>query len=178
MPDPKSKLRLLCVALLIALIAVAALGCSPSETDDDWVVRDGRFHTKNLARAQQEIPFEIVLPSYVPGTAPPEISGPLRQKGSGYRVDVKIDYVLEPGKDKPARLYIFESNFPLSGQDQVSNAGTKNVVIEGVSVVAREGSQPEPWINFYFQHRDIYHVLGLYNLPYHEAEKVAASMLK
>ena len=72
------KLTVICLVLL-GVIILGAGSCSqtlpanpaPNSSDTPpkplpWAEAYGRFYTRDLARAQEEIPFPIILPSYVP----------------------------------------------------------------------------------------------------------------
>ena len=57
-------------ALLMLILVVAPLlsGCSADSDSEIYWFRDpnGFFHTNDLGRAQEEISFTIILPTYLP----------------------------------------------------------------------------------------------------------------
>jgi len=95
-----SKLAYLGVILLLTVL----LGCpqSSSEETHGFVDSQGMFRTNDLERAQQEIPFTIILPQYLPDNLNPynpyEIGGP--PKGSSGNGNIRV-WILYKAEGKP-----------------------------------------------------------------------------
>lgn len=75
--------------VLLATLTFFSIDCIQPGTSQKvfWVVDSyGVFHTDSLERAQQEVPFTIILPTYLPENIdhhhPYEISAPVRDSGS------------------------------------------------------------------------------------------------
>ena len=102
----------LVLAFFIGVLFLAPLisSCKEDSSSKIFWFRDpnGRFHTNDVARAQKEIPFTIVIPSYLPYDIDPiyssQIVGPFTHP---YRrgVEVEISYSYED-----SRIYISEQN--------------------------------------------------------------------
>jgi hypothetical protein len=86
------------VFIVLLLLLATFLGCTHGSSEDIfWVVdSQGMFHTSNLGRAQQEIPFTIILPTYLPDNLDPdspyEIIGPVEGSTENENVEVRISY--------------------------------------------------------------------------------------
>lgn len=67
---------------------------TPSLDESYWLEINGRFSTYNLARAQKEIPFPIIIPTYLPDERPqkplPLIDGPLSKLRDDNEINVNI----------------------------------------------------------------------------------------
>jgi hypothetical protein len=88
--------KLVFIGLLLLLATF--LGCTQGSNEDIfWVVdSQGMFHTSDLERAQQEIPFTITVPTYLPNDLDPdspyEIGGPLKDSSQNENIEVWISY--------------------------------------------------------------------------------------
>jgi hypothetical protein len=100
------------IILITLSFSLASLlsGCNTASDPDIYWFRDpvGFFHTNDLERAQEEIPFTIILPSYLPenmGLSTLKIYGPIKIDIGDYihGIQVDIDYI---SGDK--KLYINE----------------------------------------------------------------------
>ncbi len=179
----------------VVFLAAGALSChnlfpapeasnpvvKPTETPP-WVESYHQFFTRDVVRAQREIPFPIILPAYIPkgpgNTLPPEIVGPLRPYQQEGRVEIDILYIIVPGKDNAGTLEITESNFRISPPPPELNPGYAYVQVRGQRMVKMEGNfGPGPGVIFYFDHNTTYLIVKLYNLPSEEAVKVVESMM-
>ena len=178
----KLKTRLFIVAFCLLSVILFLVSCSSLPEPLPWAESYGRFYTRDLARAQEEIPFPIVLPSYVPDNqkdAPlPGIDGPLRGYQHNNEVQVKIYYSVYFGGEVPGTILISEYNYPVVSLDPKLNPGYEPIEIHGKQLIKREGNYvPGPGVIFYFNHENIYYVVRIYNLPIDEALKVVESMI-
>jgi hypothetical protein len=103
----KSRLLYLGVTLLLIFL----LGCPQTSGEDYlWVVDQGTFHTSDLERAQQEIPFSIIVPEYLPDNLDPYspylIEGPVKSSSGKEDIEVEVSYKAE---NKP-RIDITENS--------------------------------------------------------------------
>lgn len=148
-----------------------------------WMEAQGRFCTNDLARAQAEIPFTILLPTYIPDKredAPlPQIEGPLRISSSDNEIEVIIRYLVYLGSDIPGHVFITERNSPISLGDPELDPELELIEICGKQVVKTEGNfalGPGVWFSFNLD--NIYFVVEVYNLPTEEAVKVVESLIE
>ena len=150
-----------------------------------WRETGARFDTKDLARAQEEIPFAIVLPSYVPGnqgdpaTQLPQITGTLRAYQRDNRVQIEVFYIAELGRDTFGVVRIRAANYPVVPGDPETNPDNQYVEIAGKTMIKTEGNfQEGPGIIFYFNQGGIYYEVGVYNFPSNDAFKVVESLVR
>jgi hypothetical protein len=148
-----------------------------------WEVSGGRFYTLDLARAQEEIPFPIVLPSYVPDKrtdAPlPDITGPLKEYQTDDKVKVEILYIVDLGSEIHGIIQIEEVNYTLIPGDPELNPDLEPIEICGKEVIKTEGNYSQgPGVKFYFNQDNIYFVVGVYNFTDEEAVKIVGSILE
>jgi hypothetical protein len=95
----RSKLVYLGLILLLALATLPGCTLNPVE-ETLWVVDShGWFHTNDLERAQQEIPFTIIVPTYLPDNLDPYnpymIDGPVKGSFENENIRVRISYQAE-----------------------------------------------------------------------------------
>jgi hypothetical protein len=95
----KNICKMSCISLIISLLLpMGILGCRPNNNtfnpNSFWVESKGFFQTNDLKRAQSEIPFKILLPTYLPEKRdyknPSRISGSLdREKTSEFSITIQ-----------------------------------------------------------------------------------------
>jgi hypothetical protein len=96
----RGKLAYLGVILLLTFL----LGCPQGSGEETlWVVDShGIFHTSDLERAQQEIPFTIIVPEYLPDNLDPYspylVEGPVKGSSGNENIRVEVSY---KAKNKP-----------------------------------------------------------------------------
>jgi hypothetical protein len=171
------------LVLLSVIILNMNFGCQVSPETLPWEEYNGQFCTLDLARAQEEIPFTIILPSYIPDeqTAPPlpDITGPLREYQCDDKVKVEILYIVDLGNETFGIIEIEENNYPVLPGDPELNPDLERIEICGREVIKTEGNFSQgPGAIFFFSQDNIYFVTGLYNFPTEEALKVLESMLE
>jgi hypothetical protein len=183
-------MRVLLGKILLVLFSVATLpyaGCSnqtsPTQEPLYWHEDHGSFYTNDLAKAQEEVPFPIVLPRYIPhepkDAAPRVIMGPLSESRPDDRVEIKISYSVDLGTEVLGIITIFESNYPVLPGDPELNPQNEYVEIGGKKLVKTEGNfSLGPGVVFFFEQDSIYYVVELYNFTYSEAVKVIESIIQ
>ncbi len=172
---------------LVIFLAITTLfpfaSCSPTQSNAtskslSWIEHDGLFETKDLERAQAEIPFNILLPDYIPykgNQAPlPSIRGPLKESQSSGEIIVDVLYLLDPNQENSGIIKITEQDRPMEP------ANPENVIeIKGKSVVEWEGNfSLGPGFFFFFEDNGIYFIVELYYISHDESIKIVESMIK
>ena len=171
------------LALLSVIILSMGFSCQVSPETLPWEVSGGQFYTRDLARAQKEIPFPIVLPSYVPDkrtdAPPPGITGPLREYQYNDKVKVDILYIVDLGSEILGIIDISEHNYLIIPGDPELNPDLEPIEICGKEVIKTEGDYSQgPGVVFYFSQDNIYFVVGVYNFTAEEAVKIIVSILE
>ncbi|MFC2021885.1 hypothetical protein ACFLTR_01535 [Chloroflexota bacterium] len=182
--------KLLRVTWLVFMATIVlSAGCSsqpnPSASPKPlpWEEAYGRFYTLDLARAQEQIPFSIVLPTHVPDkrrdVPPPAIDGPLREYQYEGKVKIHIFYRVDLGNGVRGIIEIIESNYPVLPGDPKLNPHLKVMEIRGKTVIKTEGNfSLGSGVIFFFSRNNIYLEVGLYNFPYEESVKIVESILE
>lgn len=164
---------------VILTCLIATSGCA-DKTRLPWEESYGRFYTKDIARAQKEIPFPILLPTYVPneqkGSSLPQVTGPLRAYQYDGEIEINILYLVNLDSGVVGTIDINESNYPVLPGDPKINPGLESMEING-EIVIREGNPPDS-IYYYFNQNSVYFVVIFYDFPSDEALKVIESMVK
>lgn len=90
--------------LLLSTILIASiylLSCNSSNDTENGIywerLHDGKFITNDIERAQKEIPFKIICPTYLPNNleTPPRLVGPLTGITPNNEVGIEITYQTE-----------------------------------------------------------------------------------
>ena len=144
------------------------------------------LRTQDVDEAQQNLPFQIVLPTYLPGNmeAPPWISGPVGNNSNGDFYLVSLDYIsAEPDADYTAFMMIRESNQP--GSIDFGQEGYWHDVIDGVEVKWSSTPMPEKnkasdirFCQFFWNQGNTGFMVQIYGFPQSEATKVVTSMIQ
>ena len=167
------------------LIALPLSGCTQIQPDNNqetfsWIEYDdiGLFVTTDLARAQDEIPFNILVPTYIPGgkSAPLlSIRGPLREFQSSGKIIIEILYVVDINQEEHSGLIVItEQDHPIDPAD------SQNEIIEinGLNVVQWQGNfSLGPGFFFFFDDCGIYYVVEVYYFSYEESLKIVESLI-
>jgi hypothetical protein len=180
--------------VLFCLFTFLYYGCCPETGVDNtppatengslyWMEVQGRFATNDLARAQAEIPFNIVLPTYIPDNredAPlPHIEGPFRISIDDNEAEVIIRYLLYLGNDVHGHIFITERNSVIVPPDPELNPGYEYLEMRGKRLVKMEGNFAlGPGTIFYFNHDNIYFKIEVYNFSTEEAMKIVESLIQ
>ncbi|MFC2067067.1 hypothetical protein ACFLUO_08515 [Chloroflexota bacterium] len=166
------------IAMLCSIVGCSQAQSNPASKPLPWIEYDGLFETKDLERAQGEIPFNILLPDYISNEENqvplPSIRGPLRESQSSGEIVVEILYFLDPTQDNSGLIIITESERPIDPAD------SENIIeINGKSVVQWNGNfSLGPGFFFFFEDSGIYFVVELYYISYDESIKILESMIK
>ncbi|MFC2007556.1 hypothetical protein ACFLVB_03040 [Chloroflexota bacterium] len=155
---------------------------SPAATTNKtlfWMEYEGLFYTLDLARAQKEIPFKIILPTYFPEDSRkkiPDIKGPLSQFQKDDKIEVEIKYHLYPGY-KSGLIIISETNYEFALGGLELNPELERIEIEGLSVVKTKDDW-SPNIAYYsFNSKNICYYIEAHYLPNEESNKMVESMI-
>jgi len=143
------------------------------------------LRTQNVDEVQQNVSFEIVLPTYLPGNteSPPWISGPVGNNSDGFYL-VRLNYIsAEPDADYTAYLSIQESNQP--GDIDFGQEGFGHDVIDGVDVKWSSAPVPEKnkssdirFCQFFWNQGNTGFMVETYGFSQSEATKVVTSMIQ
>lgn len=179
----KSEIRIM-FSLLFWITVLPLIGCSGMPTTSlYWGTNNGQFFTSDLNRAQQEIPFKIVVPEYFSGENKvelyPAITGPLRETQVEDKAEIEIRYTLEPGEDDSALVRMFEANSEISLGDTESNPHLEVIQVLNMQVLMREQGDfgLGQGIYFSFHSEELFFIVELYNMPYDEAIKLVESII-
>jgi hypothetical protein len=143
-----------------------------------WLEQDDFFTTNDAARAQAEIPFSLRLPTFFPSgenVSLPQIIGPLAQKSTSDKIDVKIQYFLRPSK---GAIQIEEYNHPILPPGPKDIPDYKLMEIEGKEVVTTEGNFfGGEGLVYYFNINGIYFVVIIENLASEDKISIVKSII-
>jgi hypothetical protein len=164
-------------------------GVSPSPTaslnESYWFEFNGRFSTYNLAKAQKEIPFPIIIPTYLPDERPqkpfPLIDGPLSNSRDDNKINVYIEYSLSLGGNTIGYLNIEENNYPIIPEDPELNPDYEYIVILGKKLIKTEANVGlGPGVIYFLNLNDqgVHWYIQAYNFSEDEAYKIVESMIK
>ncbi|MFC1974087.1 hypothetical protein ACFLU2_01885 [Chloroflexota bacterium] len=179
------------VIVLAVVVLTMLLGCNSKEQELFWAEIEewGQFSTNNLERAQNEVPFRITIPTYLPDKISkyPEIKGSLLEQWSEKNAFLEIIY-RHTEDFWEGIIWIEEYNFPMRGPDPELNPGYSYVEIAGIDVIETEhnlttyesdGEMGVLWgYRFYWNQENIYFVASIYGYEHSEAIKVVKSMIR
>jgi hypothetical protein len=148
-----------------------------------WEEHDNHFSTTDLARAQEEIPFPIVIPTYSPeNTAKeifPDVEGPLKQFQDNNTTEITIRYALDFGNNVWGGVIIYESNFASSLGDPELNPDLELIEIDGISAIKTKDDFGGGLYAYYsFNSKGIYYNVETHNIPNEESYKIVESMIE
>lgn len=176
--------------LLVASVLVACLlGCGSGHEDLAWATDNerGMFYTYDMERAQKELPFNILLPSYLPGNISgyPYLEGTLKHGVKADKPEVRVTYQEVPWNG--GAIEIYERNYTSLPPSTEDNPELFYVEIEGVQVlVHRLGlSQGSPenaatiqgW-RFWWSQEGIYFRVSVYQYDWDTATRIIESMIQ
>ncbi|MFC1974074.1 hypothetical protein ACFLU2_01810 [Chloroflexota bacterium] len=181
--------------LLVIITVTMLLGCSPTEQEPFWgtyiegdIVIFRAWGTDGLEDAQKEVPFNIIVPTYLPHNLDkyPAIIGPVKEAWLKKERGLEMHYKALEGIEQ-GQVEILEYNWPVTGLDPGLNLGHVYVEIAGVEVVEKEHNlspiisgkgQIDLWGYVYWWSQDnIYFEVAVYGYDHSEAIKVVESMV-
>lgn len=172
---------------LVIFLAITTLcssaGCSQTQSNNSakllpWIEYNGAFMTTNFTRAQDEIPFRIILPTYIAEDYQeiplPGIKGPLKRFQKKGEVEIEIDYIITYSSDNYGFVTITES------ERAIIPGNSENATeINGKRVVLWSGNYSlGPGYFFFFEGSDIYFIVETNRISYEESIKIVESMIK
>lgn len=168
--------KIILLVLLGAITLFSNNGCH----DSPFGVTGDLFFTFDQERAQEEIPFPIVMPGYIAkdkfGFIPkPLISGPLKKYQTEDRIELRISYQVFDTGSMTIPYVIYEYNYPVSPPSTENITDLTYIDIGGVSV-AKDATQVQP-ISYYFNQNGIYYVVESHDLVFEEAYKLIESII-
>jgi hypothetical protein len=142
-----------------------------------WVEYQSHFYTNDIARAQQHIPFTILLPSYIP-TKEDKQPIPVIEWPFNTSPNIKPVVTIKYGAWPAGYISIKESAYPFELGSTESNTSFEQIEIDGKQVNSKiDKSSQLSNRSFSFKSRDIYFIVELLNVPHEEALKVVESMV-
>jgi hypothetical protein len=165
----------------IFLISTFFVGCLPDiSSKTSWIIDQNKhFHTNDVERAQREVPFDIIFPTYLPDGMDPQkptvIDGPT--KSLGYReVEIEIKYI-----DADRRIYINEQNVRLTWEP-TKELDPVYLDISGIKVLHQKtgmvgSSGRTEGLGFYWNQGDLTISVDIYSISKEEGIKIIESMV-
>lgn len=142
------------------------------------------LRTQNVEEAQQNIPFEIVLPTYLPSNikSPPWILGPFGNNSNGIYLTT-LNYIsAEPDIKATASIMIQESN---QLENDSAKTGYHSEAIDGVEVLWCSSPMPNTdkaldisFCNFIWNQGNIGFNVSIQGFPQAEAIKVVTTIIR
>ena len=173
--------------LIIIILNLLLFSCNPSSTTTNedlfWMEHEGYFYTTDLDRAQENIPFTILLPEYMPGGGQnipiPQIDGPLKESQDDIEgVEINIEYAINIGDDLPALIIIHECNSSCGIGEPEVDPELEQVMIKGIQVIKTKDEWSPGTDTYYsFNANNIYYVIEMHNLPDDESFMIVESMI-
>jgi len=183
----KSRNSVIWVLVIILLLSASLVGCNDDQGNLTWSTDVYyQFHTRDAARAQDEVPFTIIFPTYLPAniTTYPEITGPLKGKWKEDRLEVSVDY-LAAGEFVNGIISIEEYNYPVNLGDPALNPGLSYLEIAGTKAIESTSSINiyggtyvlQGWI-FGWDKDNIYFIVRIYGYDRDTTVKIIQSMIE
>jgi hypothetical protein len=177
------KFTLIIISLTgLLVLATLFLGCGPGTAVQSTWFRDpnGHFNTNDVKLAQKEIPFTIVVPSYVPDILGTDysfvITGPF-ENGYYKSVEVRITYT----KDDRYIFIVEQNNYrvmgPIEELDPVYHDISGTRVLQEISGMAGSSGITEG-LGFYWNPDDLTFEVQIFNIPEEDGVKIVESMIQ
>lgn len=179
--------------MLTILVAVCLMSCGSESPDPNFLLgKSGRFETQDVERAQKEMDFHIVVPSYLPENLSnlPYISGPSRMLQKHSDNDVRLSELrLRYGAgeyETEGLIEISEWGYPV-GMVEILGVEYQTLLIGGIEITQREynlvygtnkGVVEHPGYLFYWDQNGVSIHTGIYHYDYDEAFRVVESMIQ
>ena len=171
------------IIILIFIVTILFSGCKSPIVTPYWEENENRFNTNDLVRARKEIPFPIILPTYLPKNNPkkvfPDIEGPLSQFQDENKIEIIIRYGLDVGYYLPGAIMIYERNFTSSLGKPGLDPELESIEIEGILVVKTKDDFSAGFDAYYnFNSNNIFYRVETHGVPNEESKKIVESMVK
>ena len=162
-------------SIMVALLVLSACGqdglrTPPIPLGTYAVIESGRFTTYDVAVAQEQVPFKIIMPISIPANIRtyPRIKGPLLTNNDVFAAHVEIRYI---GENDHGALLIFENPMPYGNLGAGFNVHLIN--IDGISVDYYSVSDQ---LEFYWNYNGLgFHIVSV-DYTYDEVLTVIKSM--
>jgi hypothetical protein len=154
-----------------------------------WIIDPPNvFNTNNIKKAQEEIPFKIIFPTYFPDNLKPYpsiISGPIKDTVS--RAEVALNMQYQKKEEGTYLVYISEEGSPIN---VIPADGSKvtNLVFLGVQVLEEEtqdiilpatgGQEAVPSLHYYWNRDNIHYEVNIQEYASEVSRKIIESMIK
>lgn len=180
--------RVFIFQLMLVIGLLVYVGCGSDESNRFWYVDDeGIFHTQDLARAQEQVCFEISLPNYLPANLARDVTivGPLLRGNCGDRTKITVTYQT-PNQSYEGLVVIEESNYVVHAPDPSLNPGYLYFEIVGIEVVEHEQSMSIPGNGsighlpgyaFLWSQNGLSFDVGVYGYTHEQAVNILESMI-
>ena len=188
---PKSIRRIGFISAILLLIQLLVCGCGKEDTQGHalfWFTDPPeRFHTNDVERAQREVPFTIILPTYAPGGIRLDvymIEGPVRGACSEDKVRIRVTFATESGDCFVYILMLGRMLNPLPPSDSESaylGIDGKRMLeyVTGVSVGYFSGGGEEiAGLSYTWNWDGVHFDVDVYGYDRAEARKIVESMIK
>jgi hypothetical protein len=176
-----SKLIFILIAGIFSISAFLSGCLIDTGSNTFWVIdSDNHFHTTDIERAQNEVPFSIIFPTYLPDGMDPKspnlISGPIKALGY-HEVEIIIDYV-----DDDRRVYIYEQNVRLNWQP-TEELDPIYLDIAGIKILCQKAqmlssSGTTEGLGFHWNQDSLTISVSIYSISQEEGIKIIESMVK
>jgi len=166
--------------ILIYLFTTFFTGCQSPEKTPYWIESENRFYTKDINKAQKEISFIIILPTYLPENNKnnlPEIEGPLKRFQDNDEIEIIIRYGINIGKNYPGAIVIYERNYGYSMGEITLDHEEELIEIEGISVIRTKEEWSEFDAYYSFNSKSIYYKVEIHGIPNEESYKIVESII-
>ena len=178
-----NKIRYIAFVTSLSLLMIS--GCS---SQLKWTEYEGIFATKDFERAQKEIPFTIILPTYLPYDQQddniPDIQGPLKDFQDHERIKVTVAYSVDIQKEKRGLILIYECNYIVSLVDDENdsdvyeyNPDLELITIGNIPVIKTKDDWSSDTHYYNFNSNNIYYLVEIHDIPVKECNKVVESMI-
>lgn len=146
-----------------------------------WNEAQGRFYTNDITKAQAKIPFNIILPTYIPydgQTFPlPIIDGLLETDNLDNSIKVNITYNTFSSNIPPGIILITEANYKVSLGDVQLNPELEVIDIGNIEVIKTRDDFSEIDAYFSFNDNGVYYVIETHYLTHEESLKIVVSII-
>jgi len=164
-------------------IAVSSNPVSTASQETVWLETEWMFHTNDKTRAQAEIPFTLIYPSYLPNyhneneLSHIKIEGPLRNSNHKDRIEVAIEYWGIPlGNSMAYNIFIRETNSYLALGDPELNPVMEYIEFKGIQITKQKDENLDDYLCFNYD--GIYYVIHTINLSLSDSIKIVESMIE